>query len=68
MPRGSEPESSLIWSEEFDGPAASPVDSDRWQPEIGRHGWRNEELQYYTSATENASLDGAGKLAIVVRC
>jgi beta-glucanase (GH16 family) len=58
----------LIWSEEFDGPAGSPVDSDTWQPEIGGHGWGNEELQYYTGATENASLDGAGNLAIVVRC
>jgi hypothetical protein len=68
MPRESEPESSLILSEEFDGPAGSPVDSDTWQPEIGGHGWGNEELQYYTGATENASLDGAGNLAIVVRC
>ena len=58
---------SLIWSEEFDGPAGSPVDPDIWQPEVGGHGWGNEELQYYTEGTENASLDGAGNLAIVVR-
>jgi beta-glucanase (GH16 family) len=67
MPRESEPESSLIWSEEFDGPAGSPVDPDIWQPEVGGHGWGNEELQCYTEGTENASLDGAGNLAIVVR-
>jgi beta-glucanase (GH16 family) len=67
MPRDSEPELSLIWSEEFDGPAGSPVDPDIWQPEVGGHGWGNEELQYYTEGTENASLDGAGNLAIVVR-
>jgi beta-glucanase (GH16 family) len=67
MPRESEPELSLIWSEEFDGPAGSPVDPDIWQPEVGGHGWGNEELQYYTEGTENASLDGAGNLAIVVR-
>jgi beta-glucanase (GH16 family) len=67
MPRESEPELSLILSEEFDGPAGSPVDPDIWQPEVGGHGWGNEELQYYTEGTENASLDGAGNLAIVVR-
>jgi beta-glucanase (GH16 family) len=67
MPRESEPELTLIWSEEFDGPAGSPVDPNNWQPEVGGHGWGNEELQYYTEGTENASLDGAGNLAIVVR-
>jgi beta-glucanase (GH16 family) len=67
MPRESEPELSLIWSEEFDGPAGSPVDPDIWQPEVGGHGWGNEELQYYTEGTENASLDGGGNLAIVAR-
>jgi beta-glucanase (GH16 family) len=67
MPRESEPALSLIWSEEFDGPAGTPVDPDIWQPEVGGHGWGNEELQYYTERTENASLDGAGNLAIVVR-
>ena len=58
---------SLIWSEEFDGAAGAPVDPDRWQPEIGGHGWGNAELQYYTGDGENASLDGAGNLAILVR-
>ena len=67
MPRESEPELSLIWSEEFDGPAGSPVDPDTWQLEVGGHGWGNEELQYYTAGTENASLDGVGNLAIVAR-
>jgi beta-glucanase (GH16 family) len=67
MPRESEPELSLIWSEEFDGPAGSPVDPDIWQPDVGGHGWGNEELQCYTEGTENASLDGAGNLAIVAR-
>ena len=57
----------MIWSDEFDGAAGSPVDSDTWQPDIGGHDWGNEELQYYTSGTENASLDGASNLAIVVR-
>jgi beta-glucanase (GH16 family) len=58
---------SLAWSDEFDGAAGSPVDPATWQPEVGGHGWGNEELQYYTDSGENASLDGAGNLAIVVQ-
>ena len=58
---------SLAWSDEFEGPAGSPVDPAVWQPEVGGHGWGNEELQYYTDGTSNAALDGAGNLAIVVR-
>jgi Glycosyl hydrolases family 16 len=57
---------SLAWSDEFDGPMGTPVDPATWQLEVGGHGWGNEELQYYTDG-ENASLDGAGNLAIVVR-
>jgi beta-glucanase (GH16 family) len=58
---------SLIWSDEFDGAAGSPADPATWQPEVGGHGWGNEELQYYSDSSENAALDGAGNLAIVVR-
>jgi len=56
----------LAWAEEFDGPAGSPADPGTWRPETGGHGWGNSELQYYTSETANASLDGAGNLAITV--
>jgi beta-glucanase (GH16 family) len=58
---------SLAWSEEFDGDAGAPPDPRNWQLETGGGGWGNQELQYYTGGTENASLDGAGHLAIVVR-
>jgi beta-glucanase (GH16 family) len=56
----------LAWSDEFDGPAGAPADPGIWQPQTGGHGWGNRELQYYTAGTENAALDGAGNLAIVV--
>jgi hypothetical protein len=56
---------SLFWSDEFDGAAGSPVDPAVWRPEVGGHGWGNQELQYYTPSVENAALDGAGNLAIV---
>jgi beta-glucanase (GH16 family) len=57
---------SLVWSDEFDGAAGSPADPATWQAEVGGHGWGNEELQYYSDSSENAALDGAGNLAIVV--
>jgi hypothetical protein len=49
---------SLVWSEEFDGAAGSPADPAIWRPEVGGHGWGNDELQYYTDSVENAALDG----------
>jgi beta-glucanase (GH16 family) len=58
---------SLAWSDEFDGAAGSPVDPASWQPQLGGHGWGNQELQYYTNSSANAALDGAGNLAITVR-
>jgi beta-glucanase (GH16 family) len=58
---------SLVWSDEFDGPAGAPPSSDTWRPEVGGHGWGNDELQYYTDTVDNASLDGNGNLAITVR-
>jgi beta-glucanase (GH16 family) len=61
------PGCSLAWSDEFDGMAGSPADPGTWQNEVGGHGWGNEEFQYYTDGTENASLDGDGHLAIVIR-
>lgn len=57
----------LAWADGFDGPAGSPPDPETWRPETGGHGWGNAELQYYTSDTANAALDGAGHLAITVR-
>lgn len=57
---------SLAWADEFNGPAGSPPDPRTWRPETGGHGWGNSELQYYTSETANAALDGAGNLAITV--
>lgn len=58
---------SLVWSDEFDGPAGAPPDPGAWRMQTGGGGWGNEELQYYTDGTGNASLDGAGHLAIVAR-
>lgn len=55
---------TLIWSDEFDGEAGTPLNSEFWTAEIGGHGWGNNELEYYTGRVENVSLDGNGNLAI----
>jgi beta-glucanase (GH16 family) len=63
----------LAWSDEFNGPAGSPPNPDVWNHEVGdgsangNAGWGNHELEYYTSSTDNAALDGHGNLAITAR-
>jgi beta-glucanase (GH16 family) len=54
---------SLVWSDEFDGPNGSSVDSTKWGFDIGGNGWGNNEQETYTSRTENASREG-GMLVI----
>ena len=58
---------TLVWSDEFDGPAGAAVDGAKWVAETGGQGWGNQERQYYTAGTANASLDGAGRLVITAR-
>jgi len=51
----------LMWSDEFDGVAVDPT---KWGYDLGsNNGWGNNELEYYTNSTENASLSG-GNLVI----
>lgn len=63
----------ILWSDEFDGPAGTPVNSAVWSYEVGDGtaqgipGWGNDELQHYTSGAENAALDGHGNLVIEAR-
>jgi len=54
---------SLVWSDEFDGPSGSAVDSAKWSFDIGGGGWGNNELESYTNRTANAELQG-GSLVI----
>lgn len=55
---------TLVWSDEFNGPAGSPVDGTKWAFDIGGGGWGNNELEYYTNSTRNAAMDGNGNLVI----
>jgi beta-glucanase (GH16 family) len=54
---------TLVWNDEFDGPAINP---DFWTHEIGGHGWGNGESQYYTDSLDNAYLED-GRLVIQAR-
>jgi beta-glucanase (GH16 family) len=56
---------SLVWSDEFDGPNGSAVDSTKWSFDVGGNGWGNNELETYTNSTANAYRDG-GQLVIKV--
>lgn len=55
---------TVVWRDDFTGPAGSGVDARYWNQQEGGYGWGNEELQYYTTGTDNAALDGAGRLVI----
>src|SRR5450755_3384530 len=53
----------LTWADEFNGPDNSAVDSTKWVYDSGGGGWGNNELEYYTSGTANAVVQG-GNLVI----
>jgi beta-glucanase (GH16 family) len=58
----------LTWSDEFDAPDGSSVDPAKWNFDLGGglagdKGWGNNELEYYTSDTANAVIEG-GALVI----
>ena len=54
---------NLAWSDEFEGPNGSAVDSSKWSFDIGGKGWGNNELETYTNRTVNAHVEN-GSLVI----
>jgi beta-glucanase (GH16 family) len=56
----------LVWSDEFKQPEGSPPDPSKWGYDLGGGGWGNHELEYYTSRTNNARIEGH-KLIIEAR-
>jgi hypothetical protein len=63
-PAGSPPGfSNLVWSDEFNG---STISSANWGFDLGGGGWGNNELENYTSRTENARISN-GMLIIEAR-
>jgi len=63
IPQSARPGWKLVWSDEFNGPDGSPVDSSKWVSETGGNGWGNDELEYYTTRPQNATQEG-GNLVI----
>ena len=50
---------SLIWSDEFNSATSSNVDTTKWTFDTGNNnGWGNNELEFYTSRTNNAFVAG----------
>lgn len=62
-----------VWSDEFDGPAGSRIDTTKWRYDVGDGckegicGWGNGERETYTDSVENVSLTGDGQLQVVAR-
>lgn len=54
---------TLVWADEFNGPNGSAPDPAKWTYDLGGNGWGNDELETYTSRTENAHVEG-GNLVI----
>ena len=56
---------TLTWSDEFNAPDGAPVDNSKWVLETGGNGWGNQELEYYTTRSQN-SFHQSGNLVIKV--
>ncbi len=54
---------TLTWSDEFNGPDGSAIDSSKWVQEVGGGGWGNNELEYYTARPQNSFIQD-GNLVI----
>lgn len=57
---------TLVWSDEFSGADGSSPDSTKWGFDTGGSGWGNNELEYYTTRTNNARIEN-GHLVIEAR-
>lgn len=57
------PGRTLVWSDEFD---ASQINPQHWTYDLGASGWGNQELQNYTSNSENSYVSN-GNLMIVAK-
>jgi beta-glucanase (GH16 family) len=60
---------TLVWSDEFDGPAGTAPNPQYWTYDLGANccaNSANNELKTYTNSAENVHLDGLGDLDIHV--
>lgn len=54
---------TLIWADEFSQPNLSSPDPTKWTFDTNAGGWGNNELQFYTTRTNNARIEN-GQLVI----
>ena len=55
--------STLVWSDDFNGPAGSAVNANNWLTYTGPV--YNKEIETYTASTANTQLSGSGQLYII---
>ncbi|KAI1383947.1 glycoside hydrolase family 16 protein [Hypoxylon trugodes] len=55
---------SLVWSDEFSGPAGSLPNQSKWNIIVKGPNQGNQEVQNYTASTSNSSVNGSGALHI----
>jgi hypothetical protein len=53
-----------VWSDNFDGPAGSGVDTGNWIYDTGQGVWGTGEIENMTNSTANVQRDGNGHLKI----
>jgi beta-glucanase (GH16 family) len=57
----------LVWSDEFSGPDGSAPDATKWAIQTGGNGWGNNELEYYTTRTQNVHVAGGNLVITAIR-
>jgi beta-glucanase (GH16 family) len=56
----------MVWSDEFNG--AGPVDASKWAYDTGNNnGWGNNELETYTTSTDNVFQNGGNLIIQAVK-
>lgn len=54
----------LAWSDEFEG---TKLNTKYWTPELGDHGWGNQENQMYTGREENVYVENGNLVINVIK-
>ena len=62
----SQPDQTLVWHDEFNGPDGSAPDSHKWLSVENDSGYGNNELEYYTIRPDNLKQEN-GNLVITAR-
>ena len=57
----------VVWEDDFKGAEDAAPDEQIWVHDVGGDGWGNQQLEYNTDRTDNASLDGNGFLRITAK-